>query len=233
VRMAETYSMDLLRRLELALSEKRSKGAPDPPALRRFEQERARLTYEKLLACGLVLFRDRGYLVTQAPDIAHAADVSVGAFYRYFESKLALFIEAAHIALEINRVDQAAGLVRWRKKIESGEADGRAFLEAVISWAAANQYEGSDLMRTFVALSYQDEKVAALRRAYDESDRRDLARFFAAVTSRDRIPSPIATARVWDLAAEEILRWASFQDKRIAAETRSTLVDMFDRYLFA
>lgn len=225
--------MELLRRLEVALSVKRGKGAPDPPLLRSFEQERARRTYEKLLGCGLELFRERGYLVTQVPEIASAAGVSVGAFYRYFDSKLALFIEAAHIALEINRVDQAAGFVFWRKRIESGEADGREFLESVIAWAAATQYEGSDLMRTFVALSYQSERVAALRRDYDESDRRDAARFFSAVTTRDQIPSPIAAARVWDLAVEETLRWASFQDRRIAAETRAALVDMLDRYLFA
>lgn len=231
--MATALATELLRRLEVALAVKRRKGDPDPPVLRRFEQERARLTYEKLLGGGLALFREQGYLATQVPEIASAAGVSVGAFYRYFESKLALFIEAAHIALEINRVDQATGFARWRKKIETGEADGRAFLEAVITWAAATQYEGSDLMRTFVALSYQDESVGALRRSYDASDRRDIARFFAAVTPRSRIPSPIAAARVWDLAVEETLRWASFQDKRIAVETRAALVDMLNRYLFS
>lgn len=224
--------MELLRRLEVALAVKRGRGAPTPPVLRRFEQARARRTYETLLGRGMSLFRDRGYLATQAPDIARAAGVSVGAFYRYFESKLALFIEAAHIGLEINRVDQAAGFISWRRKIQAGEADGREFLESVIAWAAATQYGGSDLMRTFVALSYQDPNVAALRKAYDESERRDIARFFAAVTTREQIPSPLAAARVWDLAAEEILRWASYEDKRTAVQTRAALVDMLDRYLF-
>ena len=75
--------------------------------------------------------------------------------------------------------------------------------------------------------------MAALRRAYDDSERRELARFIAAVTPRDRIPSPLAAARVVDIAAEEIVRWGAREGGRAAKEARAALVEMLDRYLFA
>ena len=179
------------------------------------------------------LFVARGIASVQAQDIAERAGVSVGAFYRYFDDKQSVLVEWIHRVLERNRVAQAAYLKHWRGRLERGETQPRAFLEDMVKMAAAQQAAPAELLRAFVALSYTDEKVAALRRAYDEHERRELARFIGALTSRERIPSPLAAARLLDLCAEEVLRWAAIEGGRPARETRAALVEMLYRYLFA
>ncbi|MEE2704170.1 MAG: TetR/AcrR family transcriptional regulator [Myxococcota bacterium] len=216
-----------------APSAKRGGDPPIGPARREFQQERARATYEALLKAAQELFLQNGFRATQVPEIAKRAGVSVGAFYRYFDDKRAVLIEIIHGTLESNRLAQARALRVWRRRITSGEADPRAFLEVAVEFTAQHLTVHADLLRTFVALSYEDEEVAALRRAYDESERREFARFIAAVTPRERIPSPLAAARVVDIAIEEIARWGSLEGGRAAKEARAALVEMLDRYLFA
>ena len=64
---------------------------PDLPDLgelpREPRQERARTKRDALLRTASVLFAERGYAATTAPDIAEAAGVSVGTFYSYFRDK--------------------------------------------------------------------------------------------------------------------------------------------------
>ncbi|MGH7287443.1 MAG: hypothetical protein ACREI8_05425 [Myxococcota bacterium] len=52
------------------------------------------------------------------------------------------------------------------------------------------------------------------------------------MTSRERVPSALSAARLLDLAAEEVFRWASLEGGRPAREVRSALGDMIYRYLF-
>lgn len=211
----------------------RVRSSPLAPTRREFQQERARATYEALIKASRELFRKNGFRATQVPEIAQRAGVSVGAFYRYFDDKRAVLVEGIHGALESNRLAQARALSVWRHRITNGEADPRAFLETAIEFTRQHLAVHADLLRTFVALSYEDEEVAALRRAYDESERRELARFIAAVTPRDRIPSPLAAARVVDIAVQEIAHWGALEGGRAAKEARTALVEMLDRYLFA
>ncbi len=207
---------------------------PSLPLLpkREFRQKRARITYERLIASAGRLFAERGFRGTQVPDIAREAGLSVGAFYRYFEDKREILIELMHGFLAQQNQLQAAFLDHWREKIVDGEATGEEFIDAMWEFAVPQYDHHSDLLTTYVALSYEDERVAELREAYDEADRYDWARFIAAVTTRDRIPSPLAAARTLDLAAEEVLRWSARKGGRAAADVRLALRDMLVRYLF-
>lgn len=217
----------------MTVSRARRQQVPPPLPTREFPQERARVTYQTLLASAGRLFAERGYDATHVPEITAAAGVSVGAFYRYFADKRAVMVELIHIVLERNRAAQEAWLERWRRLLLEGRADGRAFLEQTVRFAAQQQALPAHVLQTFVALSYQDEEIGALRRAYDESDRRALARFLADVTPRERVPSPLAAARLLDLTLEEVLRWASMEGGRPARDVREALVEMLHRYLFA
>jgi AcrR family transcriptional regulator len=204
---------------------------PARPA-RQFRQARSRASYERLLGAAAAVFSARGFRATQVSDIAERASLSVGAFYRYFDDKRAIFIALAHLFLQRQHEAQAAYLAEWQRRLLAGEADGRAFLDEAISGAARQQAVNPDLLRTFVAMSYEDVEVGALRRAYDEADRRDLARFFSAVIPRDRLPSPLAAARLFDLTVEEVVRWAWLQGGGGAQAVQRELVEMLDRYLF-
>ena len=209
----------------------RRPSLPDPPK-REFRQKRSRKTYESLIASAGHLFAENGYRGTQVPDITLEAGVSVGAFYRYFEDKREVLIELMHTFLAQQNAFQAVFLNHWRIKIVSGEATGEEFVDAMFELAVPQYDHHADLLTTYVALSYEDERVAELRDAYDEADRYDWARFIAAVTTRDRIPSPLAAARLIDVSAEEVLRWTSRRGGRAAADVRLGLRDMMLRYLF-
>lgn len=204
---------------------------PQPPR-REFRQKRSRITYERLVASATRLFSEQGYRGTQVPDIARDAGISVGAFYRYFDDKRDVFIELMHGFLAQQNEIQAAFLDHWRVRLVDGEATGEEFIDALSELAVPQYAHHADLLTTYVALSYEDEEVAEIRDAYDEADRRDWARFIGTVTPRDRIPSPLAAARLIDLAAEEALRWSSRRGGHAAADVRSALRDMMLRYLF-
>ncbi len=205
---------------------------PAPPPLRQFPQERARRTHEKLLASAGALFMKHGFRSVQVPEIARDAGLSVGAFYRYFDDKRAIVLELIHVVLERNRLDLAQHLDDWRARLVGGEATGFEFVEHFVRLAARHQEVPAHLLRTFVALSYEDAEVGALRHAYDESERHDMARFLRATTSRQRVPSPLAAARLVDMTTEEAIRWSSIEGGHVAREIRSALVNMLARYLF-
>ena len=206
---------------------------PRPPAVRRFQQARARRSYEQLLVAAAQVFGEQGFRGTQVADIADRAGLSVGAFYRYFPDKRAVFIELAHRFLDEQHRFQAQALGEWRERILAGESTGRDFLEEMIPVALRQQSLSPDLLKTFAAMSYEDDDVGRLRRAYDEADRADLARFFAAVTDRRDVPSPLAAARLFDLTVEEVVRWVWLDGGRRGRAVCDALVEMLDGYLFA
>ena len=69
-----------------------------PP--REFSQARSKRTYENLIGAASAMFAERGFDTTQTPDIAAAASMSVGTFYRYFSDKREVFLEVIRRYLE-------------------------------------------------------------------------------------------------------------------------------------
>ena len=60
-----------------------------------FQQDRARKSWSALIEAATKLFEKHGYDATGTPEIAQAAGVSVGTFYRYFEDKHEVYLEVA------------------------------------------------------------------------------------------------------------------------------------------
>lgn len=93
------------------------------PAMTKGQRTRARL-----LEAARRVFEEHGYLDTRIVDVAAAADVAVGSFYTYFDSKEHLFGDVIH---EINRgmfPDVAEGL-HGLDPIASIGATNRHFIE--------------------------------------------------------------------------------------------------------
>ena len=173
------------------------KTVPVPPAPREFQQARSRATYERILAAALELYAAQGFHATQAPDIAKRAGLSVGGFYRYFRDKRQVFLELVHRGLEQNRQEQDRMLTAVETQLAVGEIDLHRAIEGVVDWTwKALHPTPPDLLRTLSAMAYLDPDFAELTDQYDRYERKALSRLLAKLTSRKRVPSPLAAAPV-------------------------------------
>jgi AcrR family transcriptional regulator len=213
----------------------RSHGArsvPPPPRPREFQQERARASYERILAAALALYAERGFHATQTPDIAARAGMSVGALYRYFGDKHEIFRELMHRILERNRQEQDRMIAALEAELEdSSEVDLRSIVRRVVDWTwRAVQPAPPDLLRTFAAMVHQDPRFAELSDQYDRYERKEFSRVLARLTPRDRIPSPLAAARLVDLVVPTVAIWAVLHPDE-ARGVKEATVEMLERYL--
>ena len=79
-------------------------------------------------------------------------------------------------------------------------------------------------------MSYTDPVIAELTDQYDRYDRKVLARLLAKLTSRRRIPSPLAAARLVDLIVPNVAIWTALHPSE-ARGVKEATVDMIYRYL--
>lgn len=163
----------------------------DAPA-RAFPQARAQRTYEALLAAAVRVFAERGYEATGTPEIAAAAGVAVGTFYRYFDDKLACYLELSrrHLAALYHRI-----LDRLTPERFVGKARDATVAEAV-AVLVDHIAESPAQYRAFLEASLRVPEVQALRRAFDEASWTRLTALVAAVCPRSDVPDPEATAWV-------------------------------------
>ncbi|MDJ0869239.1 MAG: helix-turn-helix domain-containing protein [Myxococcota bacterium] len=202
-----------------------------PPAPREFQQARSRASYERILAAALELYAERGFHATQTPDIAERAGMSVGGLYRYFRDKHQVFLELVHRVLEQNRQTQDRMLAAVEAELDAGNVDLRRFVEVAVDWTwRALHPAPPDLLRTLAAMAYADPAFAALTDQYDRYERKELSRVLAKLTSRRRVPSPLAAARVVDLVIPTVAIWTALHPED-ARGVKEATVEMIYRYL--
>lgn len=210
----------------------RRRPAPAPPAPREFRQARARATYERILRAALELYGERGYHATQTPDVAERAGVSVGALYRYFEDKHQIFVELMHHLLEANRRTQDALLGDFERAWEAGEVGAGEAAAAMVDWTW-NAVKGAppDLLRTYMAMGYQDETFGALRERYDRYERAALARLLEKLAPADRAFPPFAAATVLDIVVETLAIWARLHPGAASRGVKEAATELVMGYL--
>src|SRR4051812_9266552 len=89
-----------------------------------FRQERSRRSYEALVEAATELFAKHGYDQVGTPEIANAAGVSTGTFYRYFDDKRELY-------LEIMRRDLGSAYTETIERLTPEHFVGRARHETI------------------------------------------------------------------------------------------------------
>jgi AcrR family transcriptional regulator len=207
------------------------KTFPVPPAPREFQQARSRATYERILAAALELYAEQGFHATQTPDIAERAGMSVGGLYRYFRDKHQIFRELVHRGLEQNRQAQDRMLAAAEAGLVAGETDLHRAIEGVVDWTwKALHPTPPDLLRTLAAMAYLDPAFAELTEQYDRYERKALSRLLAKLTSRKRVPSPLAAARLLDLVVPNVGIWTALHPDE-ARGVKEATVEMIYRYL--
>lgn len=207
------------------------RSVPAPPAPREFRQKRSRVSYERILVAALQLYGEKGFHATQTPDIAKRAGMSVGGLYRYFADKHQIFLEVVHRALEHNRLEQDRMVAMVEAQLAEGEIDLRRVVQQVVDWTwKALHPVPPDLLRTFAAMAYVDSAFAELSDHYDRYERQAFARVLGKLTSRSRIPSPLAAARLVDVIVPNVAIWTALHPDD-ARGVKEATVEMIYRYL--
>ncbi len=208
-------------------------GKSRPGEERVFKQQRSAATYEALLRAAAKLFAKHGFDATQTPDIAAAAGVSTGAFYRYFTDKRQAFLEVLADHLERGRaeIDKRLSPERF---VGAGR---RAAIDVVLDVLFEIVLRDAALHRVFAAMALRDPEAAKLRASFEATERAKLAALIASVIPAGVVPNPEATALIIQIAAVEIaaeragLR-ASTGKRPPDDDVRRALGDMIERYLF-
>lgn len=210
---------------------RRPGGVPPPPPPREFRQARARASYERLLGAALSLYAERGFHATQTPEIAERAGMSVGGLYRYFKDKHQIFTELMHRVLEANRQQQDLMIADVEAELARGDVDLRRLVANMVDWTwRAVAPAPPDLLRTFRAMAIQDAAFAELCDQYDRYERKGLARVLQKLTSRRRVPSPLAAARLLDMIVPTAAIWATLHPDE-SRGLKDATVELVYRYL--
>jgi AcrR family transcriptional regulator len=159
---------------------------------REFAQERARRTYEALLQAAEEQFSEHGFDATQTPDVAAAAGVSVGTFYRYFSDKKEIFLDVLKKELSRGR-DQVLRDLRPENFVGAAR---RETIERAMRVLVEDAYQGEGLQQTYLEMSLRDEDVAELRSAFEDAVCKQIAALISEICPREQVPDPTATAWV-------------------------------------
>src|SRR5579883_1839195 len=200
-------------------------------AERSFPQARARATYRALLDSARDVFAAKGFDLTQSPDIAEKARVSVGSFYRYFGDKRQAFVEMIRVHLGEAHESVMAKLTPDRF---SG-SDHRAAIDTVLEVLFEHVARLPALERVFLEMALRDEEVARLHEEFETLSLESIATLIKQIVPREVVPDPRAAAHVVQLAAEQVAvaqsgAWGAPRVPDKAA--RTALREMIHRYLF-
>jgi AcrR family transcriptional regulator len=196
-----------------------------------FRQDRARRSYLALIDAATGLFATHGYDAVGTPEIAQAAGVSVGTFYRYFTDKHEIY-------LEIARRTMVAGYHKTIANLGPERFVGRARHETISETIAIlfdHVLSQPELTRSFREMSLRDPQIAELSRAFEQVAVARIATLIAAAVDRDAVPDPEATA--WVLHSAVVEAAYSLAGHRgpppISAErARRALTDFIERAVF-
>jgi len=157
-----------------------------------FRQERSRRSYVALIEAATELFAAHGYDAVGTPEIAQRAGVSVGTFYRYFDDKHEVYLEISRRMMVTAYAETIEGLTPARFV---GLAR-RETISETIALLFEHVLSRPQLSRSFMEMSLRDPQVGELRRAFEDVSVRRLTALITAITPRDVVPDPEATAWV-------------------------------------
>lgn len=194
-----------------------------------FKQARSERTYQAIVEAAARVFPKKGFEKTQAPDIAHAAGISVGAIYRYFDDKREIFL----VMLK-EHLDRARNEVALRLSPETFDpTDPKAALAHVLDVLFDQVKKDPALAKVYLAMSLTDKEVAKIREEAEIYDRNFIAQMIAAGISRDRIPDPNAAAIVIERAVTGAAFDCILGSQTVSEEAaKAALHAMIIRYLF-
>ncbi len=162
-------------------------------------QERARVTRETLIRAASSMFWTKGYHDTQTPEIAAAAGVSVGTFYRYFRDKRDVLLEIARREIDEAHREVLSLLTPDR----FAGKDRRTAISAAIHILIATVARQPERHRLFIEMALRDPEFAAVKREHDEQARRIMTQIIAAICPEEMVSDAEASAYVVHILLSE------------------------------
>lgn len=123
---------------------------PTVPAASRRERKRNE-THDKLLACALRLFGERGFANTTVEHITEAADVGKGTFFNYFPSKEHVLMTVAQI--QIGKYEHA------RAEIANADSNVREVLRALYFELPKLPLSSPGLLRSLLSMFLSNDQL--------------------------------------------------------------------------
>jgi AcrR family transcriptional regulator len=199
---------------------------------RDFKQKRAAATYEALLEAAGRVFAERGFDDAQTPEIAAAAGVSTGAFYRYFTDKRQVFLEVMASHLQHAYDDLTTRL--QPEKFQSGDA--KEGIDRALDVLFDHVRRDAPLERELIKMSLRDPEVQRMRADFEGMGLDLLTALIEAVVP-GRVSDARASALVIQIAAIEVAAERADLRPRAGARpadapVKTALRDMVHAYLF-
>ena len=191
-------------------------------------QERAEATKNRILDQALELFSHKGYHGTNTKEIAAAAGLATGSFYRYFRDKKSVFL-AVCSRMETGMQDNIFG---YGRTLRARGLSQRDILEAVVNQAVQAHQQHRRFHLEIQAMQARDPEVAVLVRERQTRIRQRLLEFLRPIQPELRVTDLPTAVELIHLAVEEV----AFQTVIMESPTdnqalRSELIEMLARYL--
>jgi len=129
------------------------------------KQTRGIESKEKIIKAAMVLFAEKGYHHTNAPEIAARAQVATGTFYSYFNNKKEVFIEIIKRIFK-NIFEKALSI--YEPKTHKNRADnykeGGKLVHFMIHGILAEYKVNVSLLKEILAMVLLDKEIEKMRR---------------------------------------------------------------------
>lgn len=197
------------------------------------KQTRGIESKEKIISAAIVLFAERGYHNTNAPEIAARAKVATGTFYSYFNNKKEVFIE---IIQRIFKNIFEKVLVNIELKIHKSRIDdykeGKKIAHIIISQILSEYKVNARLLKEILSMVLLDKEIEKIRRKEEKKVIDLLVSLMRTYEEYIRISDYEAAAVLLLKVIEEMIHQVKFDStdvdkKRLLNE----IEDMICRYL--
>jgi len=196
-------------------------------------QKRGMETRQKIIEAAEELFAKKGYLKTNALEIAAAAGVATGSFYAYFNNKKEVLIEIirAFYATTSEKVLNAYN-VQASDNATDNYREGRKLVRSMIRAHYDAHNVNPSLHRELLAMVLLDKEIEAISREEDRKVIAAMMLLFKEYRKYIRIKDAEAASILLHRVGEEIIHnirimGSDIEGKRLLAE----LEDMVCRYL--
>ena len=193
------------------------------------KQRRADEKKQRIVESAYRVFSEKGYHGASTKEIAGAAGVATGSFYRYFRDKKAVFMAVCHRM----EAEVTGRVFDFGEQLRSRGVKGREFIRNLVEFSVRVHCSGLGFHREMMALEILDPDVGRWAAERDARIKRRLLEFMEPMAHELRVTDLPAAMELMFATIEEVTHMAVIFESEIGEERLvRELADMLSRYLF-